>query len=139
METCIIDSPLGFTKIVGDIDGVCAITVLNSDEKITDVIPLELEDCVLQLKEYFNGTRKHFSFKINPQGTEFQKRVWQELLTIPFGKTTSYLNLSKQLGDVKAIRGGSKCQWKESAMDCNSMSSRYRKRWKPNRLCRRTP
>jgi len=104
METCIINSPLGFTKIVGDIEGVTSITVLNSEEKITDIIPIALDDCVLQLNEYFNGERQQFSFKINPQGTEFQKRVWQGLLTIPYGKTTSYLGLSKQLGDVKAIR-----------------------------------
>ena len=41
---------------------------------------------------------------LNPNGTEFQKKVWRQLETIPFGKTLSYLELSKQLGDVKAIR-----------------------------------
>ncbi|ULC59810.1 methylated-DNA--[protein]-cysteine S-methyltransferase [Flaviramulus sp. BrNp1-15] len=104
METCIIKSPLGFTKIIGDIDGVNSVTILNSEEKITDIIPVELEDCVIQLNEYFDGSRKQFDLKINPQGTDFQKKVWNELLTIPYGKTTSYLELSKQLGDVKAIR-----------------------------------
>lgn len=104
MEECIIDSPLGFTKIIGDVQGIASVTVLNSEEKITDIIPQELEDCVDQLNEYFKGERQQFSFKINPKGTEFQKRVWQKLLSIPFGKTTSYLELSKQLGDVKAIR-----------------------------------
>ena len=42
--------------------------------------------------------------ELNPQGTELQKKVWQALVKIPFGKTTSYLELSKTLGDVKAIR-----------------------------------
>lgn len=104
MEECIINSPLGYTKIVGDAEGITSIIVLNSEEKCTDIIVPELEDCVQQLQEYFDGKRQKFSFKINPNGTDFQKRVWQELLTIPYGKTTSYLNLSKQLGDVKAIR-----------------------------------
>ncbi|MDU8884592.1 methylated-DNA--[protein]-cysteine S-methyltransferase [Yeosuana sp. MJ-SS3] len=104
METCIISSPLGFTKIVGDIDGISTITVLNSEEKITDVIPLELEDCVFQLREYFDGKRKGFNLKLNPSGTDFQRTVWDALLNIPYGKTISYLDLSKQLGDVKAIR-----------------------------------
>ena len=104
METCIIKSPLGFTKITGDEDGVASVTVLNSEEKITDVIPVELEDCIIQLNEYFEGSRKQFDLKLNPQGTNFQKKVWGELLNIPHGKTTSYLELSKQLGDVKAIR-----------------------------------
>lgn len=104
METCIINSPLGYTKIVGDIDGISEVTVLNSEEKVTDIIPDELEDCVVQLNEYFEGTRKQFDLKLNPQGTDFQKKVWDKLLEIPYGKTVSYLDLSKQLGDVKAIR-----------------------------------
>lgn len=104
METCIIKSPLGFTKIVGDADGISQVTVLNSEEKETDIIPIELEDCVTQLREYFEGSRKTFNLKLNAEGTDFQKRVWEALEQIPHGKTTSYLDLSKKLGDVKAIR-----------------------------------
>ncbi|MDP5158493.1 MAG: methylated-DNA--[protein]-cysteine S-methyltransferase [Flaviramulus sp.] len=112
METCIINSPLGFTKIVGDEDGIAAVTVLNdikcseekSIEKITDIIPVELEDCVIQLNEYFEGNRTKFDLKLNPQGTDFQKKLWKELEKIPYGKTVSYLDLSKQLGNIKAIR-----------------------------------
>lgn len=104
MESCTIKSPLGFTKISGDVDGIQSVTILNSEEKTTDIIPIELEDCVIQLNEYFEGTRKQFNLKLNPQGTDFQKKVWDELEQIPYGKTRSYLELSKQLGDVKAIR-----------------------------------
>lgn len=104
METCYINSPLGITKIKGDINGIASVSVLNNEEKISDVIPEILEDCVLQLNEYFQGDRKEFSLKLNPQGTPFQERVWEALKTIPYGKTTSYLALSRQLGDVKAIR-----------------------------------
>lgn len=104
METCIIKTPLGFTKIIGDIDGITSVTVLNSEEKITDIVPTELEDCVIQLNEYFSGIRKKFNLNLNPKGTDFQKKVWQQLEQIPYGKTLSYLELSKQLGDVKAIR-----------------------------------
>ncbi len=104
MEECIINSPLGYTKIIGDIDGIYSVTVLNSEEKTTDIIPEVLEDCVIQLKEYFAGERQQFSLKLNPKGTDFQKQVWRALEQIPYGKTMSYLELSKQLGDVKAIR-----------------------------------
>ncbi|KJD31263.1 cysteine methyltransferase [Tamlana nanhaiensis] len=104
MESCIISSPLGFTKIEGDVNGITSIIVLNSEEKPTDIIPEVLEDCTIQLNEYFNGTRKQFSLKLNPKGTDFQQNVWNELINIPYGKTTSYLELAKQLGDVKAIR-----------------------------------
>lgn len=104
MEICFINSPLGITKISGDENGITSVTVLNTDEKTTDIIPEALEDCVFQLNEYFEGNRKEFSLKLNPQGTDFQKRVWDALLNIPYGKTVSYLQLSQQLGDVKAIR-----------------------------------
>lgn len=112
METCIINSPLGFTKIIGDEDGISSMTVLNSEEKVTDIIPIELEDCVIQLNEYFEGTRKQFDLKLNPQGTDFQKKVWHQLEQIPYGKTISYLDLSKQLGDVKAIRAAANANGK---------------------------
>ncbi|WOD45218.1 methylated-DNA--[protein]-cysteine S-methyltransferase [Hwangdonia lutea] len=107
MKSCIIKSPLGFTKIMGDDDGIASVTVLNSkasEEKITDIIPVELEDCVIQLHEYFEGSRKQFNLNLNPKGTDFQQKVWKALEQIPYGKTLSYLDLSKQLGDVKAIR-----------------------------------
>ena len=104
METCIIKSPLGFTKITGDEEGISALSILNSEETITDIIPVELEDCVHQLNEYFEGNRTQFDLQLNPEGTDFQKKVWNLLQTIPYGKTMSYLQLSQQLGDIKAIR-----------------------------------
>lgn len=104
METCIIYTPLGYAKIVGDVDGITSISILNTEEKVTDIIPEVLEDCAMQLNEYFDGSRKQFSLKLNPQGTDFQKKVWEHLEQIPYGKTHSYLELSKALGDSKAIR-----------------------------------
>ncbi|AXO80853.1 methylated-DNA--[protein]-cysteine S-methyltransferase [Olleya aquimaris] len=104
MEECIINSPLGYTKITGDLDGIASVVVLNTEEKTTTIIPKVLEDCVLQLNQYFKGLRQQFSVKLNPKGTDFQNKVWNALQTIPHGKTTSYLQLSKQLGDPKAIR-----------------------------------
>ncbi len=104
MEECIIKSPLGFTKIIGNEEGISSISILNSEEKVTDIIPEVIEDCVHQLNEYFEGTRTQFELKLNPEGTDFQKQVWGKIQTIPHGKTISYLGLSQQLGDVKAIR-----------------------------------
>ncbi|SHI38254.1 methylated-DNA--[protein]-cysteine S-methyltransferase [Flavobacterium terrae] len=103
MEIAFIQSPLGITKIEGDENGIAIISVL-SEGTATKKIPAVLKEAVIQLQEYFEGKRTEFTFKLNPQGTEFQQKVWQELLNIPFGKTTSYMDLSKKLGDVKAIR-----------------------------------
>jgi methylated-DNA-[protein]-cysteine S-methyltransferase len=105
METAYINSPLGITKIVGDENGISEITVANAgDNEVSDVIATELQEAVSQLNDYFLGKRTNFDFKLNPKGTDFQQRVWKGLLEIPFGKTMSYLELSKKLGDVKAIR-----------------------------------
>lgn len=104
MERAFISTPIGVAKLEGDENGLQAITVLDTDEELTKVIPEVLEDGVYQLKEYFEGQREDFTLDLNPQGTDFQKRVWEALLNIPFGKSTSYLELSKTMGDVKAIR-----------------------------------
>lgn len=113
LKSAFINSPLGTTKIEGDADGVALISVLEKAEtsanlelttQTTKTIPEELKIAVNQLQEYFNGKRKEFDFKLNPKGTDFQQKVWKELSNIPFGKTISYLELSKKLGDIKAIR-----------------------------------
>lgn len=104
MEKAIINTPLGLTEIQGDENGISKIYIRDEDVEITSKIPSKLKEAVIQLQEYFEGKRTHFTFLLHPSGTEFQKKVWQELLNIPFGKTCSYLELSKKLGDVKAIR-----------------------------------
>ncbi len=57
-----------------------------------------------QLASYFAGTLRDFNIPMELHGTEFQKRVWQELLKIPYGRTISYLELARRLGDEKVIR-----------------------------------
>ena len=104
MKIAVINTPLGFAEITGDFNGISKIHILNDVSEITTKIPKELEETVIQLNDYFEGKKTVFSLKLNPSGTEFQKRVWQELVNIPFGKTCSYLTLSKKLGDVNAIR-----------------------------------
>lgn len=104
METAYVKTPLGIAKIEGDQYGLTALTLFDSEEKLSHTIPEVLEDAVYQLKEYFEGIRTVFSLTLNPGGTEFQKKVWQALQQIPHGKTVSYLDLSKTLGDTKAIR-----------------------------------
>ena len=113
MEIAYIKTPLGIAKIVGDEKGISVISVseegdtrakLELAKQISNSIPIVLQEAVSQLKDYFEGRRNDFTFKLKPSGTEFQQKVWRELLEIPFGKTMSYLELSKKLGDAKAIR-----------------------------------
>ena len=104
METAYISTPLGFAKICGDINGIAEISVLNDPTELTTEIPQLLQQAVSELNEYFDGKRNDFTFQLKPSGTDFQQKVWKSLLEIPFGKTMSYMELSKKLGDVKAIR-----------------------------------
>ena len=97
-------TPLGTAKIVGDENGIQSIAVLNEEIASSLDIPECLKACISQLQEYFEGKRKSFNLKLNPQGTEFQQSVWKELLNIPYGKTRTYLEQTKQIGDPKAIR-----------------------------------
>ncbi len=105
MEEVFVQTPLGITTIKGDGEGIVAVSVLKEDTvKPSPHIPGPLADAVKQLGEYFAGTRQAFQLQLNLKGTDFQKSVWQELLNIPYGRTISYLELSRRLGDVKAIR-----------------------------------
>ncbi|SKB52289.1 methylated-DNA--[protein]-cysteine S-methyltransferase [Maribacter arcticus] len=103
-DVAFITTPLGVAKITGSSEGLSSIIVLDSEEPLTDVIPESLEDAVYQLNEYFEGIRTEFQLDLNPEGTEFQKKVWLELQNIPYGRTASYMELSKLIGDAKAIR-----------------------------------
>ena len=73
-EEVYIQTPLGTAKICGNENGLTSVTVLETKEASSDIVPECLEDAVYQFKEYFSGERKKFSLTLNPQGTEFQKR-----------------------------------------------------------------
>ena len=103
-DTAFLKTPLGTAKIVGNRNGIVEISILDEVYPATKNPAESLKECMVQLDEYFNGIRKIFSVKLNPSGTDFQKKVWAELLHIPFGKRTSYMKQTLQLGNEKAIR-----------------------------------
>ncbi|MGV6844586.1 MAG: methylated-DNA--[protein]-cysteine S-methyltransferase [Lutibacter sp.] len=103
-QTTYYKSPIGIAKITGNENGISSVAVLDEEIKIPTEIPSSLKNCVTQLDEYFNGKRTEFNLKLNPQGTEFQKEIWELLQKIPFGATKSYLELSKDFGNTKTIR-----------------------------------
>ena len=112
MDTCYIETPLGYAKIIGDQDGITSVSTLDKSENTSESIPESLLDCATQLKAYFNNKLKTFDLKLNPEGTDFQKKVWNQLSKIPYGKTISYLDLAKQLGDAKTIRAAASANGK---------------------------
>ncbi len=102
-ETAQIKKTIGISTIIGDENGIFSITVAD-EGTIPTIAPAVLQEAVSQINEYFDRKRTDFTLKLNPKGTEFQQKVWNALLKIPYGKTKTYLEQSKFLGDVKAIR-----------------------------------
>jgi methylated-DNA-[protein]-cysteine S-methyltransferase len=101
-------SPIGLLKIAGNDQFISETSFVDKIErpptdKRRQLPPLVIQ-CLEELIQYFHGERKSFTLPINQTGSSFQQKVWNELMGIPFGKTISYLELSRRLGDSKAIR-----------------------------------
>jgi methylated-DNA-[protein]-cysteine S-methyltransferase len=101
-------NPLGWATIQSDGIFINSISCLDTETHKPLANPSDLPEVILeaikQLDEYFAGKRINFDFPIQQKGTDFQQGVWKNLLDIPFGKTISYLELSRRIGDEKAIR-----------------------------------
>jgi methylated-DNA-[protein]-cysteine S-methyltransferase len=113
-ETVYYKSPVGILEIRSNGSAISHVLFANSEWKgrATDENTVSLDapkttaikECIKQLEEYFAGKRFVFTLELAQEGTAFQQSVWKELLNIPYGQTISYLELSKRLGNVKAIR-----------------------------------
>lgn len=104
-------SPVGILKLVATDNALVAVLWENENpkrvrlaeliEQVNHPILLETQK---QLREYFAGTRQQFDLPLDFEGTVFQKKVWQALLSIPFGETRSYRDIAEQVGNIKAVR-----------------------------------
>jgi methylated-DNA-[protein]-cysteine S-methyltransferase len=103
MPTSTLKTPLGMLTLEGDQQGLQKVYFEDDANPSIEVSPF-LKEAVDQLVEYFEGKRNLFSLTLNPDGTDFQKRVWQQLIEIPYGKTKSYQEIANELGDPKVIR-----------------------------------
>ena len=100
-----VDSPLGPLKISCTEEAITGIYFAEQpSESPEGPMPEVLHQCLSQLENYFAGSLEQFDLPLKPSGTDFQQKVWQALMKIPLGTTISYLELSKILGDPKAIR-----------------------------------
>ena len=110
MNRCVIKSPIGNIGI-NEADGKI-LAIQFTDDKLEEPTTDSLRNAVSELSEYFDGSRKVFDMVLEPEGTDFQQRVWSMLLNIPYGKTISYLELANQLGDPKTIRAAASANGK---------------------------
>jgi methylated-DNA-[protein]-cysteine S-methyltransferase len=104
-------SPVGDLKLVASDKGLAAILWENDNPRRVRLSPISqdknhpvLIETERQLNDYFSGKRTSFSLKLDYKGTEFQKKVWTALLTIPFGETRTYGQIAEQIKSPKASR-----------------------------------
>jgi len=105
--TAYYHSPVGLLKISGTELYISEVSFHDNTERTggnKKNLPPLLIQCLEQLIQYFNGERRFFELPLNQEGTAFQKQVWNELTSIPFGRTISYLELAVKTGDPKATR-----------------------------------
>jgi methylated-DNA-[protein]-cysteine S-methyltransferase len=96
-------SPVGELIIESENEKIITLGFLK-DARLEENRTSVIDQCIRELEEYFLQGRKFFTFEMNPVGTEFQIKVWNELLNIPFGKTISYEALAIRVGNIKSIR-----------------------------------
>ena len=109
LEATIVPTPIGELRVSGTSVGLCEIRFPTKrlahdqpevESPTHDVLKLTVE----QLHAYFRGDLREFDVPLQPTGTEFQQRVWTELQRIPYGETTSYGEIAKQIGAPTASR-----------------------------------
>jgi methylated-DNA-[protein]-cysteine S-methyltransferase len=114
MHTALLHTDLGVARLYATDEALVRMDILDAAEENTEVT----EDTPLlarakdQLTRYFAGELQAFDLPLAPAGTEFQRRVWAELLKIPFGTTISYHELAMRLGDEKCIRAAASANGK---------------------------
>lgn len=99
-----IQSPVGFLLLKSDETSLLSLAFVKENSASSEYQPPVLKEAVTQLNEYFSGTRKEFNLKINPAGSEFQKKVWEQVKLVPFGKTSTYLAIALKSGTEKHTR-----------------------------------
>ena len=107
--TTYYQSPVGLLRISGTDQYLSEVHFVDSEEEAaaaagTTDLPRMAIMATEQLIEYFQGQRRIFDIPVSQDGTEFQLKVWNELMNIPYGKTNSYLDMARRLGDPKMIR-----------------------------------
>lgn len=96
-------SPIGLLVIESENDKI-TVANFNKAARLEEHPTPVIEQCITQLEEYFFEGRKFFDVELDPVGSDFQRKVWNELLLIPYGKTISYEALAINVGDINSIR-----------------------------------
>jgi methylated-DNA-[protein]-cysteine S-methyltransferase len=97
-------SRIGTIEIAGTEEAVTSVNFVDEKQRSDSNLPVHIQKCRTELDEYFKGRRKHFTVQLKIGGTDFQKKVWRELMKIPYGKTVSYKDVAQAIGNPKGVR-----------------------------------
>ncbi len=99
-----LESPVGRLVLTSNDTHLKSLTFSDEQIEVSEYLPEILQKTAAQLAEYFAGIRCQFDLDLDPDGTEFQKRVWQQLLQVPYGTTKSYRDIAVELGSTLNTR-----------------------------------
>jgi methylated-DNA-[protein]-cysteine S-methyltransferase len=98
-----LESPIGLIQISGTQEEILSLTFM--DRRLHEPSPgRAVDEALRQVEEYFRGDRRMFDVPMAPEGTDFQKSVWDQLTRIPFGRTASYKDIAERIGRPRAVR-----------------------------------
>jgi len=99
-------SPIGTIEIIATNDSLTSVKFIENINNVQQAIPKSgiINETIIQLDEYFNHKREKFNLPVQLNGTGFQVKVWNEILTIPFNRRRSYSEIAVKLGSIKKSR-----------------------------------
>jgi len=97
------ESSIGLIEVSGTSEAVRSVDFVEQQRETSNSNTM-VENVVRQIQEYFEGNLREFDAPIDPQGTAFQKAVWRRLLEVPYGRTASYGDIARAVGNPKAVR-----------------------------------
>jgi methylated-DNA-[protein]-cysteine S-methyltransferase len=99
-----IESPIGLLKLCSDEQSLLSVCFNGEDLEQLGEYPEILTEAQKQLEEYFSGVRQDFELRLNPQGTDFQRSVWDQVVKVKYGTTMSYVEIARKLGSENFSR-----------------------------------
>ena len=104
------DSPIGRCVVTGSNEKITSIKIEDTSTDFSGQLPVYMSKCVEELEQYFHHGLEQFTSPLKlERGTVFQQKVWNELLNIPYGRTTTYLKIAEKVSNKNAVRAVGRC------------------------------